>query len=413
MTRDSETITRCRVCGGRDLVEVLDLGSQPLANSLKDSADAPEARYPLRIGHCASCSLIQLLETVRKEILFETYVWVTGTASGTREYAEEFCRRARARSRVTEEDLVLEVASNDGTFLKPFKLAGHPVLGVDPAANISEMARSNGVETVTAFFDRDIAARVLREHGPARLAIARNVIPHVSELHDVVAGIADVLAEDGTGIIEFHDAGKILSDLHYDSIYHEHLCYFSLGSMSHLLGMHGLAPFDLDRSPISGGSYVLYFSKDVRPASPALEDARAQEVARGVAGRQAWVGFAERTRQHRSDSLACIALHAGDTVVGFGASARSSTYLNYCGITSEDVAAVIDNNRLKQGRFTAGSSIPIVSFEEGVALNPAVMFVLGWNFLGEIRAQCAAAGYSGTYLVPFPGSPRFLEPERA
>lgn len=409
VTRDYETISRCRVCGSTDVVEILDLGLQPLANSLKRTAEEPEALFPLRLGHCSSCSLIQLLETVRKELLFDTYVWVTGTSSTARGYAETFERRVVEKSGASAGDLVCEVASNDGTFLRPFARDGFRVVGVDPAANIADMARAEGVDTRAEYFGVEVAARLAGELGPAAVVMARNVVPHVSELYDVIEGMAAAMAADGTGVIEFHYGGRILNDLHYDSIYHEHLCYFSLAAITHLLQLHGMEPFDLDESPISGGSYVVYFSKSApRPPSEVLSLACRREAAEGVRERGAWTDFASRVRRHRELSLESLRRFEGRTVVGFGASARSSTYLNFCGIGSAAVSAVIDNNPLKQGLHTAGSSMPVVSFDEGMSLGPSAVFVLGWNFLDEIVVQCAGAGYDGPFLVPFPGDPRVI-----
>ena len=261
-------IQRCRVSGSGNLIAILDLGEEPLANALKTSPHDGEERFPLTLMYCPESSLVQLRETVDKEVLFSHYTWVTGTSPATREYATLFFQRAVGIAMPDQGELIVEIASNDGTFLMPFLHHGyHNVLGIDPAKNIAAVANERGVHTLVGFWGKQVAEETLARLGCAKLVIARNVIPHVSELQDVIAGIEHLLRNDGVGIIEFHYAGQILQELHYDSIYHEHLCYFSIKSIAYLLQLYGLFPFHIDTSPISGGSYVIYFSKQERHRS--------------------------------------------------------------------------------------------------------------------------------------------------
>ncbi len=408
LSAEISTIRHCRISGSENLVPLLELGPQPLANSLKGSAGEVEEKYPLGISFCPDSSLLQLNETVPKEILFREYVWVTGTAATTRQYAEDFSRRAISASSVAEDDLIVEIASNDGTFLHPFVEQGYRnVLGVDPAENIVAMANQRGIRTIAEFWDKGIADHITNHYGYAKLVVARNVIPHVSELLNVIGEIAAVLRDDGIGIIEFHDAAKILDQLHYDSIYHEHLCYFSIRSMSYLLQRFGLTPFHLDQSPISGGSHVIYFAKADHPVSGGLEAGIAVESENGVNETDSWHRFAARCREHKSKTLDMMAAYDDKKVVGFGSSARSQTYLNYCGLGPGDVGAIIDNNPMKQGKYAPGSSIPIVAFDEGMAMDPDLIFVLAWNFRDEIVREVGARGYGGEFLLPFPNEPYF------
>lgn len=409
MENDFELIEHCRACGSKDIVTVLDLGMQPLANSLKSSKNETEKLFPLSIAYCRNCLLVQLEETVEKEILFAHYVWVTGTSETARKYAEIFFDRTVKTSGIKKDEIVVEIASNDGTFLKPFVKRGYKAIGVDPAKNIAEQARKEGVETIVKFWDVNVAKEVKTKYGPAKAIIARNVIPHVSDLHSVIEGIEKCLSDDGTGIIEFHYAGKILQELHYDSIYHEHLCFFSVVSMKYLLNMYGLKPFHIDVSPISGGSYVIYFSKQQKIQTTEYKAFEEKEAKTKINELSAWIEFAKKSLTHRNDSIEMLKGYKEKTVIGFGSSARSSTYLNFCGFTSPDIKMIIDNNKLKQGYFSAGTSIEIVSFEKGMSEDPDLIFVIAWNFKDEIIKQCRESGYKGPFLVPFPNKPYIIE----
>lgn len=396
----------CRASGApvRDL---LFLGSQPLANSLRDSAKQPELKVPLTLAFCAESSLVQIRETVEKELLFKDYVWVSGTAAATRAYAEEFARRAVTAAGLRRDDLIVEIGSNDGTFLKPFMSRGFgDVLGIDPASNIAAMANKRGVRTLNRFWDKEVAAEVASSHGKAKLLIARNVIPHASELRSVLEGVKVALADDGVGAFEFHYAGNILDGLQYDSIYHEHLCYFSLQSVSRLLERFGLFTFHIDYSPISGGALVVYFSKGRRAGTEALGVLKAREEELGINRIETWQAFARGCHEHRTKSLELLSSFSGRRIVGFGSSARSSTYLNFCGFDETRVEAIIDNNPLKQGKLAPGSSIPIVSLEDGLGRKPDLVFLLAWNFRDEVIELCRRNGYGGRFLVAFPGEPR-------
>ncbi len=407
----SSTIVACRVCESAKLEPVLDLGMQPLANSLRrDKAEALPT-FPLIICRCDDCGTIQLTETVAPNILFKEYVWVTGTSEGARNYSKVFCDRAVARQ-PGGPLFVIEVASNDGTFLKRFVERGDRVLGVDPARNIAAMAERDGVPTVGEFFGLDVAKDIVERMGEADVVFARNVIPHVANANDVVAGMAHCLKPDGLGAIEFHRADVILEELHYDSIYHEHLYFHSLHSIGRLLGRFGLAPFDVTVSPISGGSFVVYFSKTSRPRTDAFAAAVRAEDALGTGRAEPWREFARRCEHHRTvlRSIVEAKKSAGKRIIGYGASARSSTMLNYCGIDHRLLDVVVDRAPLKHDTYTPGTDILIVPPERAFALKPDVIVLLAWNFREEILAQIRAEhGWAGEVIVPLPGDPTVID----
>ena len=409
MTTPCQYIQTCRVCGSEKLTTVLELGEQPLANALKQTADGSESKFSLTLAYCGDCGLVQLRETVDKELLFSNYTWVTGTSATTRSYAKLFCQRTIETARPDPDDLILEVASNDGTLLMPFLEGGYGnILGVDPASNIAELANQRGVRTLNEFWNEEVAQATVKQFGHAKIAIARNVIPHVSELHDVIRGLRHVLRDDGVAVLEVHYAGQILQELHYDSIYHEHLCYFSINSLAHLLEMYGLSPYHIDTSPISGGSYVIYFSKGGSQESEEYLSLLEQESQLGVHELHAWQQFAEASQAHREESLRLVDSLGDKRVLGFGSSARSSTYLNFCGFQVDQIRAIIDNNPLKQGMYAPGTSIPILSMESGMEMEPELIFILAWNFGQEIAEECRRNGYKGGFWVPFPHCPHEL-----
>jgi hypothetical protein len=410
MQPSSSAIDRCRICESPALQLILDLGAQPLANSLRRSQKDAQPVFPLAICRCDECGTVQLTETVSPDILFEHYVWVTGTSEGARSYSHVFCQRLVALARPGPL-FVLEVASNDGTFLRRFAERGDRVLGVDPARNIAAAACDSGIPTLGDFFGLAVAKRIVEREGQADLVFARNVIPHVANANDVVAGMAHSLSAEGTGAIEFHRADVILEELHYDSIYHEHLYFHSLHSVGRLLDRFGLVPFDVTPSPISGGSLVVYFSKTARPHTAAYTAALQHEDALDIARAGPWREFARRCERHRGLLRALVEARKaeGKRIIGYGASARSSTMLNYCGIDCRLLDVIVDRAPLKHDTYTPGTDILIVPPARAFALKPDVVLLLAWNFREEILSQIRAEhGWSGEVIVPLPGDPRVI-----
>lgn len=409
--------TDCRICGSDNRVDVLDLGSQPPANHIRRPNDPAPAPVPLHLFQCGSCRTAQITATLLPEELFSSYLWVTGTSAVARSYCETFVDRVDSvlhgldRPVDTKPAFVVEVASNDGTFLRPFLERNWRALGVEPARNIAEVAAANGVPTVSEFFCAEVAEKLLREHGCADVVVARNVIPHVAKVHSVIEGLAIVAGERGVVVIEAHCAEVIIDQLHYDSIYHEHLFYFSLETLCGLCERHGLYPFDVFESPISGGSLAVFFSPHRYSPSSRLDEAseRGQRLDTNSHGR--WAAFANSSIEHAAALKEVVAKYSrSGNVVGYGASARSSTMLNFAGITNLDLAAVIDQNELKQGRLTAGTDIPIVSPEVGLGEigSSDTVLLLAWNFEKEIVGRLRSSGFLGDIIVPLPRKVRVL-----
>jgi SAM-dependent methyltransferase len=405
-----ETISNCRLCGEPSLDVILSLGDQPPANSLRLDVNERLEAVPLVICRCPRCTTVQLTETVSPQHLFRDYLWVTGTSQTARDYSKRFYENIVQRS-ADNPLFVVEVASNDGTFLQQFSREGHRVLGVDPALNLARIAEAAGVPTLADFFGQAIAKKVVEEHGHADAVIARNVLPHVPNPNDVVAGIAHCLSGAGVGAIEFHWIERIVTELHYDSIYHEHFFYHSLHSINALLLRHGLTLFDVTESPISGGSLVAYFSKQPRVATAALQENMAYESERGLATLEVWQTFGANSIGHkdRLKALVDAEIAAGRKLIGYGASARSSTLLNFCGINHTHLDCIADQSPHKHGRFTPGTDILIQTPEEALSRRPDTVLLLGWNFREEILGQMKELGFAGRVIVPLPGMPEVID----
>jgi len=412
-----DLVTDCRICGAVGLAHVLDLGSQPLANHLRYPNDPAPAPIPLDLRFCTSCRTAQVSATVRPDELFGSYLWVTGTSEVARHYSHAFANRVDSvlsgleRVETATTRFVVEVASNDGTFLRRFLERGWRALGVEPAKNIASTAVANGIPTVPEFFGTELADDLQREHGCADVVVARNVVPHVANVHSVIEGLATVAGDSGVAVIEVHSAEVVMDELHYDSIYHEHLFYFSLETLCGLCERHGLYPFDVFKSPISGGSLVVFLSQHRYPPSSRLDDAVDRGRRLETNSHSRWAAFASSAIEHAVALKEVVTEYSrSGKVVGYGASARSSTMLNFAGITSVDVAAVIDQNELKQGRLTAGTDIPIVSPEVGmgeVGSSDAIL-LLAWNFEEEIVGLLRRSGFRGNIIVPLPRTIRIL-----
>lgn len=398
-------IDSCRLCGSKHLNDVLDLGSQTPANSLRRCNEESAPSAPLKLVFCEQCSAVQLTATVDPTYLFSKYVWVTATSATARTYSEVFCNEVLKRVSDAAH-FVVEIASNDGTFLSRFKGKGCRILGVDPAKNIAVAATAAGVPTMAEFFDERVANAILADTGQPNVIIARNVIPHVKEIHSIVKGLAKLAGKAGTVAIEFHYAKSIVEELHYDSIYHEHLFYFSLRSLVTLFETYGLKAFDVFESPISGGSLVVFFNTN-RSLTPSVELLKLidRESEACLNELSTWQRFGEASERHARQLKKIVEGYARNSqLVAYGASARSSTLMNFAGITNKEIEFVIDRNPLKHGLLTPGTNIPIISFESAQdRLEGKNLLLLAWNFEDEVISDLRSIGFKGDIIVPLPG----------
>jgi hypothetical protein len=378
----------CRACADDTLVSVLDLGRQPLANELPATAEPEDSTFPLHLRVCPSCGLGQVGEYVLPERIFGDYPYLSSVSASWLEHAKQYAtRKDRELGLAAEAGLVVEVASNDGYLLRHFVDLGVPVLGVEPAANVAEIARSRGVETITAFFGRETAERVVQSHGHPRLVVANNVMAHVPDLDDFVQGFAKLCDERTVITVENPSFVTLLGETQFDTIYHEHYSYLSAHAVSRLVAHHGLELVDVEHLPTHGGSYRYTIARrGSRDTSPAVQAAVQRELEAGLLDRAAWEAFEARSRA-TIDSLRgwLNERHgAGDRVAAYGAAAKGNTLLNAAGTQPRDLVAVADGSPEKQGRFLPGSRVPIVPPGDLTATGATDVLVLPWNIADEI-----------------------------
>ena len=399
----------CRICGGRRLSCILDLGVSPLANRFlrADQLDDEEPRFPLDVFLCADCSLVQLLEVVDPEFLFRDYVYVSGTSDTMRAHFASFAQDLLGRFGFRPDDLVVEVASNDGTFLGNFGGRGLRLLGIEPAANIAAIARRRGIESVAEFFGERVADQVRRDRGPAACVLATNVFAHLDDVNGFVRGLDRLLAPDGIFVFENSYVRDMIDHLEFDSVYHEHLSYFSVTALSALFARHGLEIFDVQHQPVHGGSLRVFVKRS--GARHSLTDApagfRDDERRAGLNDATAFRTFAGRVYELRSSLPALLRqLRAdGKQVVAYGSPAKGNTLLNFMEIGPDIVAYLVDKSPLKQGLFSPGMHLPVLPVERLVEDRPDYVLILAWNFTDEIvRQQRAYLDAGGRFIVPIP-----------
>ena len=400
-----KNIKKCRICGSSNLKLIINLNSQPTANQLTSNFNQKEISVPLKLLFCNTCKTTQLSSTVDSKYLFSKYVWVTGTSNVAQKYCEKFVLITRKKFRDVKS--VLEIASNDGTLLREYRKRGYRVLGVDPAKNIARKANRENISTIAGFFDFKLSKYISKKFDKPDLIIARNVIPHVEHIHSIIRGFKNLSKKNGIIAIEFHYLYEIIKGLQYDSIYHEHLYYFSLKSISKLFKKYSLYPFDYDKSPISGGSIVLYFSSYKRNKSKKLKNLEIFEKNKKLNTLSTLKTFGDKSRKHR-DSLVKIMNSVKGNIYGYGASARSSTLLNFAKFNHNKLKFIMDKNKLKNGFFTPGTKIKIVKFNKNKIPKSSNIIILAWNFRKEIINQFDKTS-KHKFIIPLPGKPKIYE----
>jgi hypothetical protein len=401
----------CRACGSATLHRFLSLGPQPLANAfLRRPEDAAgEPRFPLDLYFCTTCSLVQLADVIDPEVLFGEYIYVTGTSTTIAEHNRRYALAVRDELSLGPSDLVVEVASNDGSLLKCVQGLGVRVLGVEPARNIAAIAMANGIPTENRFFGAEAGDALRESHGPARAVIGNNVLAHVDDTRGFLRGCATLIDDDGRVVVEVPYAREMLLGTEYDTVYHEHLCYFSVTALARCGEEAGLGIVRVDEVPVHGGSIRVWFAKGKPHAAQPLRMME-EERANGLSTLAAWEAFAARTAANRRELRMMLEqlLGRGKTVAGYGAPAKGNTLLNYCGIDPTLLPFTVDRNPLKVGTLTPGMHIPVLPSETLVERAPDYVLILAWNFADEIiEQQHVYREQGGRFIVPIP-TPRVI-----
>ncbi|MFK5920720.1 MAG: class I SAM-dependent methyltransferase [Verrucomicrobiota bacterium] len=405
----AKPVTLCLSCGSDALAHVLDLGIQPLANNLLSEADLhkKEPKFPLGLQVCTHCWLMQLSHLVPPTDLFSDYLYFSSFSDAMLEHARLATEQFREQLQLNEKSLVVEIASNDGYLLKNFVTAGIPCLGIEPAANIAKVARQAGVETIERFFGEECADEVSCNHGKADLILGNNVFAHVPDTNDFVAGLEKLLKPEGRIILEFPYAIDFIDHSEFDTIYHEHVFYFSLTALTPLFERHGLTIVKIERLPLHGGSLRLFAAKQTSnpPVDASVESLLQMEKKCGIKSIAYYHSFAKKAHEVKSHLIKLLSkLHAkGKTIAAYGASAKGSTLLNFCDIDPKQIDYIVDRSTYKQGSFSPGLHLPIHSTERLAASQPDYTLLLTWNFSDEIISQQKSyLDAGGHFIRPIP-----------
>lgn len=406
MSSNATRITACRACGARLGAVFCDLGTMAVANSYvpPDRAEVPEPVFPLRAMVCEGCRLVQLDTIVDAVGIFTDYAYFSSASSSWLDHAARFCAGMTERLTLGPDSFVVEVASNDGYLLRNFVAAGIPCLGVEPAANVAAIANEAGVPTEIFFFGAESARDLVARRGLADLVVANNVLAHVPDVNDFVAGMAIAVGDRGLVSIECPHLVNLVDGVQFDTIYHEHYAYWSLLSMEALLARHGLAVVEVERLPTHGGSLRVMARRAPAEASDAVLAVRAEEKARGLDGDAFYQGFETRVQAVLAGLRHWLATAQaeGRRIGAYGAAAKGNTLLNAAGVKAPAILAVADRSTAKQGRLLPGSHIPVVTPEALLAMGLDDILVLPWNIAGEIAGSLRRGGFGGRLVTAVP-----------
>jgi hypothetical protein len=399
----------CRVCNSNALGRILDLGRQPLANSLLSTKDLERGvvTYPLTLIRCQDCGCVQLRETISPELLFSTYLYFSSYSDAMVSSARDLSDKMIERYFLQERDLIVEIGSNDGYLLQFYHNKGIPVLGVEPAKNIGQVAvNDRGIPTVVDFFSLNLAKQIKQRHGEAKIIHANNVLAHVAGLHDLLEGMRELLSSLGVVVVEVSYVRDMILKACFDMIYHEHLFFHSLDSLERLFKMHQLEVFDVEHIPSHGGSLRVHGAHLGSQAhTKRLMEFRDKERNSGVCGIDFYLRFAARIKKVKRRLVSTLkdVKGEGSTIAAYGAPAKATVLMNYFGIGPELLDYIVDRNPHKQGLFLPGPNLPIHQPDKIRQTNPDYLLILPWNLKEEIMDQMRyIREWGGRFIIPLP-----------
>jgi len=399
----------CRFCNEPLQDTFVDLGVTPLCQThiSPDQLSEMEPFYPLNALVCRSCFLVQLDHRVSSDQIFSEYAYFSSYSESWLRHAERFCAMVSERFQLGPSNFVVELASNDGYLLRNFVRKRIPALGIEPAANVAEKAVAEGVETLVRFFGDSVAKEVRERWQAADLIIGNNVLAHVPDLNDFVAGIRSLLADNGVVTMEFPHLLRLMDEVQFDTIYHEHFSYFSFLAANKVFQQHGLVIFDVDQLSTHGGSLRIYACRESagREISGSVMSLIEEETEAKMDRMETYLGFQERVDGIKRELLEFLIRQKNDDrrIVGYGAPGKGNTLLNYCGIGTDFLDFTVDRNPYKQGKFTPGSRIPILDPNAIRDAKPDFILILPWNLAAEIvDANSYVSDWGGQFVIPIP-----------
>lgn len=410
---DSKPLTHCQICGSKHLESLLFLGYVPPVNEMLkiDSTPDVEMRFPLELLRCKNCTLVQIGYEVDPRILFpHTYPYLSGTTKILRENFKDLAREAGGLFQLKSSDLVIDIGANDGSLLAPFKDLGQKVLGIEPS-QAADVAKSKKIDMVKDYFSSSLAKEIKAKHGPAKLVSAANVFAHIKNVHEIVEGILELLGPDGVFVSESHYLLDLVQTLQYDTIYHEHLRYYSLGSLIKLFHQHGLTVFRVKRIPTHGGSIRVYAARKGQfPVDASVTHLLKEEDDFGLTDGSCFKDFRSRVIQSKLSLYTLIAdiKAQGKRIYGIGAPSRASTLINYAALDDGLIDAVMEvSSSHKLGKYIPGTRVPVLDEKKLYEEPPEYVLFYSWHIAEELAQNLRKKGYRGEFIVPLP-TPKIL-----
>lgn len=402
-------ITACRICQSQKLYSFLDLGYMPIPNGFiaKNDLERMEPAYPLRVCVCENCWLMQLQHVIPAEIMFRNYLYVPSTSKTMMRHFEHMCEETAKVAHVRKGNLVIDIGSNDGALLSFFKKKGLDILGIDPAENIVKDANKRGIRTMCAFFSEETAKEARETYGQAKIITATNVIAHIDTIHDVVKGIKTLLHPQGVFVMEAPYVIDLLDNNEFDTIYHEHLSYFSIRPLKKLFELYGMKIIDVRKQDIHGGTVRVYatFENSTYEIHPRVEKFITEENLKKLHLRSTYDEFARRVKVIKRDLVSFLRRikKEGRSVIGYGASAKGNVLTNYCHITPDLLDYIVDSTPYKHGKYTPGTHIPIYPESKLDSETPDYALLMSWNFADEIiEKQRNYRERGGQFIITIP-----------
>ncbi len=407
-------LNHCRLCKNKNLKQVINLGSSPAANAFlkKSQLNKKEDFFPLKLNYCSKCGQLQLSHVVSPKLLFSDYVYVSSTSPIFVAHFEEYAKSLHKRFKLSNKSLVIDLGSNDGVLLKPFKKLGVKVLGIDPAIEIAKKATKEGIETLPYFFNTKIAKKILKRYGPVDIVTANNVFAHIHDIDEIVEGVKILLKTDGVFVIEAPYLVDFIEKNYFDLIYHEHLSYFSVKSLEKFFKLHDMEVFDVIKVSAHGGSarYFVKRKNAKHKTSKNVEKFLGKEKHSKLHNLSTYLNYSKKIEANKRSLKELIkkAKKQKKVIAGYGAPAKGNTLLNYFKIKNADIKYIIDDSPYKQGLYTPGTRIPVVSSSILEKDPPDYIFILAWNFAEPIMKNLKSfKEKNGKFIIPVP-SPRIV-----